>query len=480
MADQTTRILHVDDEPGFSELVKRSLEREDETFEVITETSPEDGLDQLENHSVDCVVSSYEMPETDGLAFLDAVQQSYPGTPFILFTGKGSEEIASTAISRGVTDYVQKSGGTEQYEVLANRIRNSVDRQRTERERQRNRELISRVLDVTPAAILVLDDAGQIIRANERAGTILNRSNAELTSRTFDGSEWEIVDENGDVIPDDALPFTRVRETGSPVYGVEHGVRQQDGSVVWLSINAAPLRDNHGAIEHVVAVLSDITAQKRQTETLNTTVTQLEQFGAAVSRNIGDILRIAQNRLKLARETEEAAYSGVVDESVNRAVEMVDELTTAMQAGTLVENVSTVEVGTVFNRAWSSQATENATSEVEREIRIQANETALLQLLELLINNSLERGDDTVTVRVGPLTDGFYVEDNGPKLPETEREKLIEPGYTTEEARTGAGLVSVHQIALAHGWELTVGDGAEGGTRFSFTGVDVDCSAPTR
>ena len=472
MSGETTRVLHVDDEPSFGELVTSFLEREEESFEVITETCVEDGLDRLQQNSIDCVVSDYDMPEADGLEFLDEVQESHPETPFILFTGKGSEEIASTAITRGVTDYLQKAGGTEQYEVLANRIRNSVNRHRTSRELQQNRELLNRVLNLNPVAILVLDADGEIVRANERAETILDIPKSEITGRTFNDSEWDVVDEDSELISENLLPFDSVRNTGEPVYDVEHGVRQSDGDVVWLSINAAPLWDERDELKHVVTVLSDTTARKRQNQSLNATINQLEGFGDILSHDLGNILQIAQGRLELAREVDDSEHIETVDESIERATGMLDELTTAMQAGSVVEEVSTVEVSEVFDRAWQSQATADATKEIEEEIQVRADEMALQRMFENLVRNAFEHGENTATVRLGSLVDGFYVEDDGPGIPTDERPKVFEPGYTTKADGTGTGLVSIHQIALAHGWKPTIGEGAEGGARFKFTNVE--------
>jgi CheY-like chemotaxis protein len=128
--DRTTRVLVVDDDPGFAELTGLRLERCDEAFETVAETGGEAGLDHI--GEVDCVVSDYDMPGTDGLEFLAAVREREPDLPFVLFTGKGSEEIASRAISAGVTDYLQKGSGDERYEMLANRVRNAVERSRAE------------------------------------------------------------------------------------------------------------------------------------------------------------------------------------------------------------------------------------------------------------------------------------------------------------------------------------------------------------
>ncbi|SFS98308.1 response regulator [Halostagnicola kamekurae] len=469
MSAEITRVLHVDDDPNFSDVVTSFLESEDEALEVVTETSVEDGLSQLQKGSVDCVVSDYDMPETNGLDFFEAVRESHPEMPFILFTGKGSEEIASTAISRGVTDYLQKAGGTEQYEVLANRIRNSVDRHRTERELRRNREFLTRVLNLNPSAIIVLDECGEIVRANERAETILDLPESEITSRSFDDAEWDVVDEDGCSISKDALPFGRVRESGESVYEIQHGIRRADGDVVWVSINAAPLWDEHDEIQYVVTVVSDITSRKRKNQSLNATIIQLEGFGNVLSHDLGNIHQIAHGRLELARDTGEQEHFEAVEESIDRAEGMLDELTTAMQAGSIVEEVATVAVDDVFDRAWQSQATADATREVEEGIRIEANEMALQRMFENLVRNAFEHGDNTATVRVGSLADGFYVEDDGPGIPKDERENVFEPGYTTKKGGTGTGLVSIQQIALAHGWDTEIRDGSDGGARFNFT-----------
>ncbi|QAU14158.1 PAS domain S-box protein [Halorubrum sp. BOL3-1] len=127
------RILHVDDEPDFIELVTTFLERKNEQFQVGTATSASDGLDQLAADEYDCIVSDYDMPGQDGIEFLEAVREDYPDLPFILYTGKGSEEVASDAITAGATDYLQKGSGTEQYELLANRITNAINQYRSSR-----------------------------------------------------------------------------------------------------------------------------------------------------------------------------------------------------------------------------------------------------------------------------------------------------------------------------------------------------------
>ena len=155
------RVLHVEDDPEFAALTAEFLASVDERIEVVTESSAAAGLDHLVAHAdeTDCVVSDYDMPGMDGLELLDAVRESYPDLPFVLFTGKGSEEVASDAIARGATDYLQKGAGTDRYELLANRIRNAAGQYRATR----------RAAELERVRTVVRDVNRALVRADTRA-----------------------------------------------------------------------------------------------------------------------------------------------------------------------------------------------------------------------------------------------------------------------------------------------------------------------
>ena len=137
-------VLHVDDQPELTETVATLVEREDERLVVETATSVREALDALQKQDFDCIVSDYDMPGRNGIEFLEIVREEHPRLPFVLYTGKGSEEIASEAISAGVTDYLQKGADASQYTVLANRVTNAVATYRT-RERAETMHRIQRI-----------------------------------------------------------------------------------------------------------------------------------------------------------------------------------------------------------------------------------------------------------------------------------------------------------------------------------------------
>ena len=141
-SEHQIQVLHVDDEPSLTDLTATFLEREDDKFTVETANSGNEVLERVDSHLPDCIVSDYNMPGMDGLELLQGVRENNPDLPFILFTGKGSEEVASEAISADVTDYLQKGTGSETYELLANRIRNAVNTRREAERADRQEELM--------------------------------------------------------------------------------------------------------------------------------------------------------------------------------------------------------------------------------------------------------------------------------------------------------------------------------------------------
>ncbi|WP_343218024.1 PAS domain S-box protein [Haloplanus halophilus] len=251
------RVLHVDDSSDFAELTASFLEREDDRFDVETATTSDAALARLEETSFDCIVSDYDMPERNGIEFLGAVREEYADLPFILFTGKGSEEVASDAISAGVTDYLQKEGGTGQYTVLANRIENAVSQYRSQRELEASQQRLSLFIEQSPLGVIEYDSDFEIVRLNEAGEEILGYAEAELRGET-----WEkIVAEDS---YDDVDEVTSALARGEGGYhSIDENVRA-DGEHILCEWHNRVVTDENDDVVAVFSQFQDVTDREER------------------------------------------------------------------------------------------------------------------------------------------------------------------------------------------------------------------------
>lgn len=159
-------------------------------------------------------------------------------------------------------------------------------------------ELFVQICDASPIGIAVVDPTHSITFANDRLAEILGRSREDITSRTHSDPDWNIHDENGESIPEDAHPVTRVLRTGEPVWGFRHGITLPDGTERWLSSNSAPIRADDGTVNGVVVGLEDISALKeheRHVESQRSELIRLNRVNAA-TRGVARVITEAKNR----------------------------------------------------------------------------------------------------------------------------------------------------------------------------------------
>jgi PAS domain S-box-containing protein len=165
------RLLHVDDDSALVDMAARFMERAADGLSVATETDPQAVQSRLAtaDEPFDCVLADYEMPRLDGLELLDRLRGAGHDLPFVLFTGKGNEAIAGRAVSAGVTDYIRKGRGTDQYAVVANRVTEAVAQVRAEAALERNEHHYRRLMETAPTPITTYDVDGVYVYANRAA-----------------------------------------------------------------------------------------------------------------------------------------------------------------------------------------------------------------------------------------------------------------------------------------------------------------------
>ena len=155
------RVLLVDDEESQMELTKLNLEFADPAFKITIKLKPLEALELITIQPFDCIVSDYQMQGMNGIQFCAEVRKTST-IPFIIYTGRGSEEVASDAFAAGVDDYVRKESELSHYKVLAKRIRHAVEKRRAEealfRTKALGEEEISKMRDLRRSGIELIGD----------------------------------------------------------------------------------------------------------------------------------------------------------------------------------------------------------------------------------------------------------------------------------------------------------------------------------
>ena len=317
------RILHVDDDSHFSDLTVEFLESIDDRLSVETRNDPEAALDIVSPDRFDCVVSDYDMPGKNGLDFLTDVREMHPELPFILFTGKGSEEVASEAISAGVTDYLQKNPGSEQFHLLVNRITNAVEQTRaTQAAEETERRLRELAENTTDALWMFSGDWEELLFVNSVVTDLFDVTPSELY-REPERFREHIHPTHRDQVERAMEQVTR----GYPIE-LEYKVAVPDESPRWVWVSGEPILDENDSVARIVGFTRDITERKRRERERRETARRLDLVLDTVEACIW--MRDDDRRFLLANERFHSAFG--VDPSVEVVGCLAEDLVDAETA----------------------------------------------------------------------------------------------------------------------------------------------------
>ena len=267
-------VLHVDGESDFVELAATSLERRDDRFTVETTTSADEALRALGEDEYDCLVSSYDMPGQNGLELFESIRTLEPDLPFILFTGNGSEELASEAISTGVTDYLPKEDDPEQFATLANRIVSAVESAHRQATADNSQGRLQALSEAFPDIILYIDEEGRYLDVLAGPESPLLYEEVEtLVGKTFHS-----------ILPEEVAgrfldTVQRALETDE-LQVVEYPLDVQAGQR-WFEARVTPVSSSLSTRGVVVWVARDVTDHKEREQMLTALHTAAKEISRA-------------------------------------------------------------------------------------------------------------------------------------------------------------------------------------------------------
>ncbi|MBD3194779.1 MAG: PAS domain S-box protein [Candidatus Lokiarchaeota archaeon] len=134
-----------------------------------------------------------------------------------------------------------------------------TDYKRQKYELQRERDILSRIMETSPTGIVVADKDGKLTYVNSQAESVLGLSKEELTNTYFNNISKNATKFDGDPFPEEQFPYNIVKKTEKPIFNVQIVINRKEKEKVLLNINASPILDRDGDFDGIVAIVKDVT-----------------------------------------------------------------------------------------------------------------------------------------------------------------------------------------------------------------------------
>ena len=360
-----------------------------------------------------------------------------------------------------------------------------TERKKREQELQRYETIV----ETMPLGLIVVDEQGTIINANEQAADIIGYDADDLVDEPF-----LLLVEKGVVNESLIMEYKQVlRELLSSKYDkdvdvIETEITRSDGETRFIQVYTS-LLPYEESFRGSVQVYHDVTERRQNERELRRQNERLAEFANLVSHDLRNPLNVAKGHLDLLERECDSEHAATVGEALERMEVLIEETLELARQGEMVTETEPLALSELVASCWGMVATGEATLGRSGDATINGDPERVKQLFENLFRNAVEHGSTSpdsqarqdavehggsdVTITVGDLEDGFYVEDDGPGIPDDEREEVFDAGYTTSEDGTGFGLPIVKEIVEVHDWSIAVTESEAGGARFEITGVDV-------
>ncbi|WP_121823168.1 PAS domain S-box protein [Halostella salina] len=441
-----------------------------ETTDIVT-VLDQDGTVRYQNPAVERVLG-YDQDELAGENAFDYVHPEDRPTVVDRFSDLVSERNETYRVqfrmqhADGSWRWLE-SGATNRTETALDGYvvasRDITERVENERELERYREYTGRIFDAIDDLFFVHDEDGNMQRWNEQFAAVTGYDDEAIVS--MKGSDFVPESDRGRA----ASRIEQVFEEGHA--RLEAPILTSDGDTIPHEFVANRVEHPDGELR-LAGIGRDVTERKRHERELERQNERLEEFASFVSHDLRSPLQVLSGSIKAAEETGDDSHFERCYQTLDRMERMIDDLLTLAHEGTLAVDREPVQLSDLSEQCWQNVRTTGAELTVESTQTILADRDRFTQLMENLFRNALDHCDDDVRVAVGDIPDGFYVEDDGPGVPEGERDRVFDIGYTTDPDGTGIGLRIAEEIVAAHGWEIDVRAGGDGGARFEITGVE--------
>ncbi len=343
-------ILYVDDEAGLLDIAKLFLESLGQ-FTIDTVTSAVEAQVLIREKKYDAIISDYQMPEMDGIELLRQVRASGNNIPFILFTGRGREEIVIQALNEGADFYLQKGGDPAAlFTELAYKIRQAVNRRSAELALKNSEKRLADIINFLPDATFAIDRHGHVIAWNRAieemsgvlAADILGKGDFEYALPLYGARRKMLIDL---ILEPDAaymVHYEHVQHDGEFLIA-ETILPRLDGRPVTLMGKAGPLFDQSGAVVGAIESIRDITARVRAEDGLRNANERLtaseERLRESISEMMSRERELRESKERLQTFMDSASDSFMIWDKDLRMVDLNRNAMACLPEGTRKEDL---------------------------------------------------------------------------------------------------------------------------------------------
>jgi len=323
LPSESIRVLLIEDNPGYSEIIRVMLDKIQSTrFELVCAKRLSEGLHYLDQNGMDIILLDLKLPDSKGIVTFDTVYAQAKSLPIVVLTVTDNDEIALEAVQRGAQNYLIK----EQVDTktLLHAIRYAIEHKRVEERLLETNLFLQNILESSDAiSILYTDCEGTIHYWNKgaenifgyTAGEIIGHHKADILYPQDDGETKKSIEAVK------AFIFENKRGTSCEIREVT-----KDGRTLWVNLNLTPRLDEHGQIIGILGIGQDITEGKRAEEQLRGQTLIFENI------HDGIIMTDLQGNILSWNPAAERMFGYYQDEVFQKTIEV---LTTKIVKGTL-------------------------------------------------------------------------------------------------------------------------------------------------
>ncbi len=346
------------------------------------------------------------------------------------------------------------------------------------KERERELEQYETIVETVPDGVFVLDEDGILERTNAEGSRLVGYEPGEL-----DGEPIRKLVDDGVMSAAGVQRYTAAirdllsSKTDRAETIFTHSITPKNGDerIVETHLCLRPFEDE---FRGTIGVFRDVTEREETRRELERQNDRLEQVAGVISHDLRNPLNVASGRVSLVRETGDLSHLDAVEAAHDRMARLIDDVLSLARDGRTIREMEPVDLASVARDAWAHVDTADATLSVDADVTVEADAGRLSQVFENLYRNAVQHGGPEVSVTVRSTDDGFVVADDGPGIPESDRDAVFDAGYTDHDDGTGLGLAIARTIVEAHGWSVAIGESPEGGAEFRFTDLQAAVEPP--